>query len=129
MQRDELNSLVWLETYKSMITLSIEGFKYAALANGGAAVAILAYLGNVAGKGQLIPDMSIPMIFFCAGIISCGVAMILSYLTQYYMLSDLSKNESAIKAHSFFLWTSLTFFLISLISFGLGSWQAIGRFG
>ena len=40
----------WLETYKSLISLSTEGFKFCALANGGAAVAILAYLGNVAGK-------------------------------------------------------------------------------
>ena len=129
MQKDELRRQQWIETYKSMITLSIEGFKYAALANGGAAVAILAYLGNVTGKGQSIPNMSIPMIFFSAGIISCGVAMILSYLTQYFLLSDLAKIGKAIKVHAFFLWTSLTFFFISLISFGLGSWQAIRHFG
>jgi hypothetical protein len=40
----------WLETYKSLISLSTEGFKFCALANGGAAVAILAYLGNVAAR-------------------------------------------------------------------------------
>ena len=38
----------WLETYKSLITLSIERFKFSAFANGGAAVALLAYLGNIA---------------------------------------------------------------------------------
>lgn len=36
-----------METYKSIITLSIEGFKFAALANGGAAVALLAYLATL----------------------------------------------------------------------------------
>lgn len=35
----------WLETYKSLVTLSVEAFKFSALANGGAAVALLAYLG------------------------------------------------------------------------------------
>lgn len=44
----------WLETYKSLITLSIEGFKFSALANGGSAVALLAYLGNVA-RNDLLP--------------------------------------------------------------------------
>ena len=32
----------WIETYKSPIQISIEGFKFAALANGGAAIALLA---------------------------------------------------------------------------------------
>jgi hypothetical protein len=36
----------YTETYKSLITLSVEGFKFCALANGGAAVALLACLGN-----------------------------------------------------------------------------------
>jgi hypothetical protein len=31
----------WLETYKSLIAISVEGFKFSALANGGAAVALL----------------------------------------------------------------------------------------
>jgi hypothetical protein len=39
----------WIETYKSLITLSLEAFRFSALANGGSAVALLAYLGNVAG--------------------------------------------------------------------------------
>ena len=38
------------QTYKSLIHLSIEGFRFCALANGGAAVALLAYLGNIASK-------------------------------------------------------------------------------
>ncbi len=45
----------WVETYKSLITLSTEGFKFCALANGGPAVALLACLGNVAGKDHSVP--------------------------------------------------------------------------
>lgn len=36
------------ETYKSLTTISVEALKALALINGGAAVAILAYLGNLA---------------------------------------------------------------------------------
>lgn len=128
MQQYELRGQQWIETYKSMITLSIEGFKYSALANGGAAVAILAYLGNVSGKGQPIPDMSMPMILFSFGMICCGLAMIFSYLTQFYLLSDLAKIRKAKKTHLLFLLASFSFFVISLIVFGFGSWQAIGQF-
>jgi hypothetical protein len=53
----------WLETHKSLITLSIEGFKFSALASEGAAVTVLAYPGNVAGTKCIAhpPDMQIPM--------------------------------------------------------------------
>lgn len=39
----DISNQHWIETYKSLITLAVEGFKFAALANGGAAVALLAY--------------------------------------------------------------------------------------
>ena len=36
------------ETYKSLITISVECLKMLAIVNGGAAVAVLTYLGNLA---------------------------------------------------------------------------------
>jgi hypothetical protein len=82
MSDDELRQTHWIETYKSLITLSIEGFRYAALVNGGAAVALLAYLGNVSGKGANSPDMRCPMAWFLLGLVLCGGSMICSYFTQ-----------------------------------------------
>jgi hypothetical protein len=67
-----------LETYKSLIQISVEGMKLLALLNGGAAVALLAYLGNVAGKGSQTPDMRYPMGFFLAGLVLCGLAFLCS---------------------------------------------------
>jgi hypothetical protein len=46
-----------IETFKSLILVSLQGLKLLALFNGGAAVALLAYLGNVAGKGLPVPSM------------------------------------------------------------------------
>ena len=70
----------WLETYKSLITLSIECFKFSALANGGAAVALLAYLGNIASATCFAPDMRYPMLAFLIGLTLCGFAMLFGYI-------------------------------------------------
>jgi len=45
-----------LETYKSLIQVTMKGLGLLALLNGGAAVALLSYLSNVAGKDRAVPD-------------------------------------------------------------------------
>jgi hypothetical protein len=84
-----------IETYKSLVTLSTEGFKLCALANGGAAVAILAYLGNVAGKDPPVPvpDMRCAMGAFLAGLVFCGFGMFFAYLTQLERLDRIVKGQ------------------------------------
>ena len=49
----ELTNQHWLETYKSLITLAVGGFKFSALANGGAAVALLAYSRKTLIKSRI----------------------------------------------------------------------------
>jgi hypothetical protein len=118
----------WLETYRSLITLSIEGFKFSALANGGSAVALLAYLGNVAGKGIPTPDMRCPMLAFLIGLTTCGLSMFFAYLTQLKLLSEIGSPEEARFTHSWFLWSAIVLFALSIIAFGSGSWLAVIRF-
>lgn len=118
----------WIETYKSLITLSIEGFKFAMIANGGAAVAMLAYLGNVAGKGASTPDMRYAMAAFLAGLVSCGFSMLCAYLTQLKLLNETSSTERPILTHRWLLRFAICFFLTSSVFFGIGSWQAVVTF-
>ena len=118
----------WIETYKSLITLSIEGFKFSALANGGAAVALLAYLGNIAGKGASAPDMRCPMAAFLAGLVSCGLAMLFAYLTQLKLLNESSIGNRPALSHAWVLWAAIILFACSLAAFGVGAWQAVLRF-
>lgn len=118
----------WLETYKSLITLSIEGFKFSALANGGSAVALLAYLGNVAGKGMPTPDMRCPMFAFLIGLTACGLSMLFAYLTQLKLLNEIGRPEKTRLTHAWFLWSTIILFALSIIAFGVGSWQAVIRF-
>jgi hypothetical protein len=124
----DLNDQHWIETYKSLITLSIEVFKFTALANGGAAVALLAYLGNVVGKGGAAPDMRCPMAAFLAGLTFCGVAMLFAYLTQLKLLGESGKPQRPTLSHAWVLWIAIILYALSLVAFGLGAWQAVLRF-
>jgi hypothetical protein len=116
----------WVETYKSLITLSTEGFKFCALANGGAAVALLAYLGNVAGKSAPVPDVRCAMASFLAGLVLCGVAMLFAYISQLTRLNRLSRREDPSK--DWRLTVVIVFTMASLIAFGCGSWLAVVAF-
>lgn len=118
----------WLETYKSLNTLSIEGFKFSALANGGSSVALLAYLGNVAGKSVPSPDMRCPMLAFLIGLAACGLSMLFAYLTQLKLLNEIGRLEKSPFTHAWLLWSAIILFAFSIIAFGVGSWQAVIRF-
>jgi hypothetical protein len=116
----------WLETYKSLVTLATEGFKFCALANGGAAVALLAYLGNVAGKTGSAPDMRCSMAAFLGGLGACGFAMFFAYLTQLNRLNRLATNSPMVR--DWRLFGALACYLGSLVFFAVGSWWAVVSF-
>ena len=118
----------FIETYKSLIAISIEGFKFCALANGGAAVAILAYLGNVAGKGGSAPDMRFAMGAFLAGLVACGIAMLFSYFTQLQLLNESATRTNGKFRHVWLLRASILSVVLSIFSFSLGSWHAVVSF-
>ncbi|WP_126457804.1 hypothetical protein [Sulfuritortus calidifontis] len=121
-----MSSADWSETYKSLITLATEGFKFCALTNGGAAVAILAYLGNVAGKECSVPDMRYAMASFLAGLLFCGLGMLFAYLAQLKRLNRLVEQQDT--KNDCRLYAALFFVVLSLAMFGIGSWLAVESF-
>jgi len=121
--QDRLN-----ETYKSLITISLEGFKYLALINGGAVVALLAYLGNLTKDGKAVPDLRWPMLCFLIGLSACGIAMLFAYLTQLKLLNELLKPGTFSVRHSFTLWVAIAAYVVSLAGFCVGAWWAVGSF-
>jgi hypothetical protein len=125
---DDLVNDHWLETYKSLITLAVESFKFAALANGGAAVALLAYLGNVAAKNGSALDMRWPMGCFVSGLALCGLSMVVAYFTQLKLLNEIRRSERPTLPHYWLLRLTILLFIFSLVAFGIGSCQAVIRF-
>jgi hypothetical protein len=118
----------WVETYRSLIQLSIEGFKFCALVNGGAAVALIAYLGNIAAKcDAVVPDMRCSMAAFLTGIAACGIALLFAYLTQLSLLNEF-KGKKLFFKHNKFLWLAFIFYACSGVAFCIGSWESILRF-
>ena len=100
------------------------------LLNGGASVAILAYLGNVSTNGTAFPDMRIPMGCYVAGLVLCGLAFATTYLTQFYRFNELVNEAYANKPRGHMPWLVLTFSLgiLSLASFAIGSFYAVTLF-
>jgi hypothetical protein len=118
----------WQETYKSLITISLEGFKFISIANGGAAVALLAYLGNIASNGTTVPDMRWSMAAYLAGLFFCGLALFSSYLTQFFLLQEIGSKDNINYSHRWPLWLAFILLFMSLILFSIGSWQAVANF-
>lgn len=74
-----------VEAFKGLINLSIEALKALLLINGGAAVAILAYLGSLTSRGAVAhaPNMKNALLCFAGGVLATGLAFIAAYFTQY----------------------------------------------
>jgi hypothetical protein len=116
-----------IEAFRSLIQISVEGFKLLALLNGGAAVALLAYLGSIAGKTTQSPDMRLPMICYLSGLVFCVLAVAASYLTQFWLYNE-SQGREGEGRHMRWLWVCVIVALLSLASFTIGSYVAASRF-
>jgi hypothetical protein len=109
-----------LETYKSMVTISLEAIRTLFLLNGGAIVALLAYLGQVAAKGGPSVDISRPLTFFIVGLSLVPVAYGFSYWTQFSLFNEAvhRKNE---ERHMWFVVCTVVSLVASLAGFILGA--------
>lgn len=111
-----------IETYKSLITISLETFRYLALLNGGAAAGMLTGMDHVVrliGKSGFRESM----VFFAVGLACSGLAIILSWLTQYRLHAE---NIGVAKAdgHKVFVNIALVCVVLSFSSFCIGSLHA-----
>lgn len=114
-----------LETYKSMISISVEGFKMLALLNGGAAAGILAAFDKV--KGAIHPMyLKYGVICFVIGLVCVGLSFFGSYFTQFSLFDELmtaKKNGAHVKPLRFAMATcaaSLVFFAIGAVVVACG---------
>ena len=115
-----------LETYKSMISVGTEALKALQLVNGGAIVALLAYLGQASGRPQLAALVTKPLSLFLAGLVAATLAFLGTYLTQFTLLNEFFKGRSFRgPKHMTWLLSTISVALVSLVLFALGSFAAV----
>ncbi|WP_430434298.1 hypothetical protein [Methyloversatilis sp.] len=131
----------WLEIYKGMIQISIEGFRISALANGGAAVALLTFLGSDGGYKHA-QAMKLPMGLFLAGLIFCALCILYSYNNHGSFAREIDPDEALAQGadgpdfrvkvrqdRQRQLRVARTFFMVSMIFFAAGAGAAVYAFG
>jgi len=116
-----------VETFKSIQVISLAGLKLLALFNGGAVVALLAYLGNIAGKSIVVPDMRLPMRLYLLGLVACGLAFLAGYVTQSILYRE-SMGWTSRGRHVISQVAGILLALLSLLSFAVASYEAASRF-
>jgi hypothetical protein len=124
------------ETYKSLITISVECMKMLAVVNGGAAIAILTYLGNLlarASSPQPVPHIGWALVWYCGGLFGAVLAFILSYLVQLQLYQeDVAQSSGTAQGrlkHQWLLWIAICVVFLSAISFAVGCLQAASALG
>lgn len=114
-----------IDTYRSLISISTEGFKALQLLNGGAVLAVLAYLGQIApSHPELVPRAELPMILFVAGLAVGTLVYATSYRTQYCLHNE-TKGNYKVGTHKTWLWISSILCLASLALFAAGAFESL----
>jgi 1,4-dihydroxy-2-naphthoate octaprenyltransferase len=115
------------ETYKSMISISVEGIKTLVILNGGAIVALLGFLGQVANRGQQAPKAFCPLGIFVAGLIFGCTCFFTSYFTQFTLFNEAPGNKKP-RSHMSWFSATLIFAILSLASFAIGGFLSLRVF-
>ena len=77
-----------LETYRSLMLYGSTGLKFVLTVNGGAAIAVLTFLGHLVSRGGVAPDLRGPLSMFLIGVITGGLATLTTYLTQLTLFNE-----------------------------------------
>lgn len=113
----------WRILHDALNNIALAFFKYIALLNGGAAVALLAYAANV---GQGAPSLTWSLKAFALGLIFGGIGLLLAYVTELNLLQEELKRAKPGRwnKHQTFLVPAFVFAILSLAAFTVGAWSA-----
>jgi hypothetical protein len=79
---DEFEKEHGIETFRSLITIAVAALQTLVLLNGGALVALLAFLGQLENRAEFAGRVGRPAAFFIAGLVLAAAAFISAYVTQ-----------------------------------------------
>ena len=108
-----------LETYKSLIAISTEGYKLLIIINGGAIISILTFLGQMTVRSIPVPNIGSSLYALIVGLLMCGISVFFGYITQLSLINKKGKWSN------FFLNIAMLSYLASLVCFAYGCYKAI----
>jgi hypothetical protein len=123
------------ETYKSLITISVECLKMLAIVNGGAAVAVLTYLANLASHaaaGQPTSHITPALLCYCGGLLATILAFVFGYVVQLQLYNEeiaIAQGHAVRRKHQWVLWTAMVLALSAAVAFGAGCLLAANALG
>jgi hypothetical protein len=120
------NEEAHLEQFKSLMQVSVLALRSAMIINGGAALALLTFLGNLkenTGMLQFICALK----FYIVGVALAALATGISYLAQYRYLQEL-KNDSANDKGQYITYITIALVFISYAAFIVGGIEASSGF-
>ncbi len=117
-----------LETFKSLISISGEVIRALMYLNGGAVVALLAYLGQAQNGADIARHATWPLIWFVIGLVLSVGTFIGSYLTQLSLYQESVHRQTYKGSHTRWLWPSIVAGVLSLVAFSIGAFSSISAF-
>lgn len=115
-----------LEMFRSVISSGQAAIRSSFLLNGGASVALLAFIGHLAQfRVALVPDFAVSLLWFSLGVLATAVTSGATYLSQWLYASE---QAFAVKAG---LWVNILCILLGIGSYALfvfGLLDVYGRF-
>jgi hypothetical protein len=95
--KEHEHSLAWkLENTRSLISMSQSAIRLVATANAGAAVAVLAFLGNALAKNEhmVASYFAGPLLTFASGVAVAAVVGALTYATQFFYGEETPEKQN-----------------------------------
>ena len=120
---EDFNTQHQLETYKSMVTISIEVFKYLSLLNSGVVIAFLTFANGVAERTHHMPHIQPAMIAFVFSLTATALFILFSYLTQFCLFNEAYQRFWK-GTHMIFVVLAAVSFVASICGFICGTMRA-----
>lgn len=125
-EKEKYSHAANLEMFKSVIQTGQNALKSMILLNGGAAIALLAFIGKLSDVSRInIPSFAVPLTIFVIGAFLSTISSGITYLTQIlYSEEGKWQGRAGITLHGL----SILLGLASLSLFGYGTYRAYGAF-
>ena len=117
-------SLDWkLESFRTTMAFAQGAIRSGMLVNGAAAVALLAYLGNIKAQGSATSPFVTALGFFSGGVVAAALTFTCSYFAQ--LLYTPGDNDAAAKRWHY---SAATLMLLSFVCFSGGAVSSYSAF-